>query len=52
MKRKMLDLLAKAINHMAVKASGDASYYGFHQPKEPAALRATNAAAKHKKSGR
>jgi hypothetical protein len=39
MKKELLTILAIVIDHMAVKASGDASYFGYHQPKEPAALK-------------
>lgn len=39
MKKAVLKAVAKAGKKMAVKACGNASYYGFHQPKEPKALK-------------
>lgn len=39
MKKEILMLMAKASKAMAVKTGGCASYFGFHQPKEPATLK-------------
>ncbi|MDE6021537.1 MAG: cyclic lactone autoinducer peptide [Ruminococcus sp.] len=39
MKKTILKAVAKAGKQMAVKACGNASYYGYHQPKEPKALK-------------
>lgn len=38
MKKTVLKVVAAAGKKMAVKACGNASYYGYHQPKEPKAL--------------
>lgn len=39
MNKVIIKRLAKIANKIALRASGDISYYGFHQPKEPAALK-------------
>lgn len=39
MKKTVLNTVAKASKSMAIKACGAASYFGFHQSKEPKALR-------------
>ncbi len=39
MKKTVLKGMAKVSKAMAVKACGAASYFGFHQPKEPVALK-------------
>jgi len=39
MKKTILEGLAKAGKKMAVKACGAASYFGYHQPIEPAKLK-------------
>ncbi len=39
MKNTILKIVANASKKMAVKACGNASYYGFHQPKEPKTLK-------------
>ena len=38
-KESILDAVAKFGMHSAIKAAGAASIYGFHQPKEPEALK-------------
>lgn len=39
MKKAILNLIAKAGMTSAIKAAGAASLYGYHQPKEPKALK-------------
>ena len=39
MKNTILKAVAKASKKMAVKACGNASYYSYHQPKEPKTLK-------------
>ena len=39
MKKTVLKGMAKVSKAMAVKACGAASYFGFHQPKEPMAVK-------------
>lgn len=39
MKKAILNMIAKAGMKSAVKATGAASAYGYHQPKEPHALK-------------
>lgn len=39
MKKAILNMLAKAGMTSAVKAAGAASIWGYHQPKEPKALK-------------
>lgn len=39
MKKTILKAVAMAGKKMAVKACGNASYFSFHQPKEPKALK-------------
>lgn len=39
MKKIILKATAKAGKAMAIKACGSASFFGYHQPKEPEALK-------------
>ena len=41
MKKGIMDKLAELAKKMAEKACGEASYYGFHQPKEPENIKNT-----------
>lgn len=38
-KKHMMQIIAKAGMKAAIKSAGSASTYGYHQPKEPAALK-------------
>lgn len=42
MKKIVLKAVAKVSKKMAIKACGNASYYAYHQPKEPEAMKHTS----------